>query len=48
MKGVDDLNSVLTSAMKMKSLVFTLLGFALALVQDFFTILPSLPFGVVM
>ena len=34
--------------MEMENLVFTLLGFVLDLVRHFLTVLPILPFGVVM
>lgn len=48
LKGVGDLKSVLTSDMEMQSLEFSQLGFGLALVQYFLTMLPSLCFGMVM
>jgi hypothetical protein len=39
MKGAGDLKSALTSDMEMQSLEFAQLGFGLALVQDFLTMM---------
>lgn len=48
LEGIGDLKSPLTADMVMQDLEFFLLGFTLALVPYFFTILPFLPFVMVM
>jgi hypothetical protein len=48
MEGIGELKYALTSDMETQSLEFSQLVFSLALVQYFFTMLPSLSFGTVM
>ena len=45
--GFGDLKSILTSDMEMQSLEFAQLVFDIILVQYFFTMLPSIHFGIV-
>ena len=48
LKGVENVESILTSQMEMQSLEFAQLLFNLSLVQYFLNMLPSLCFGTVM
>lgn len=48
LKGAGDLKSALTSNVEKQSLEFAQLVFSLASVQYFLTVLPFLPFGIVM